>query len=324
VISLPLWGGVPFPSIPLAFLLTLALGVATVPLLRRLSLGQVVRSQGPARHLAKAGTPTGGGVTFLVGTTVATLLTVGWDVRVVLALGLMWAFGLLGAADDLLKVWRRGSVGLRARDKLLLGTLAVVAFAWAVTRWANPGDGVPWPATGREWTLGPWILPFWWLVIFGSANAVNLTDGLDGLAAGLGVMASAVLAGASLAAGQPRLAAMCLGLGASLLAFLVFNWHPARVFMGDVGSLGLGAALAAVAVLTRAEWIWLVAGGVFVAETLSVMLQVASFRLTGRRIFRMSPLHHHLELGGRSEVRVVATLWAWGAVCAAAGLWALR
>lgn len=314
----------PVPGLATAFAASLAAGAVLLPVLRSLGVGQSVRAQGPERHLAKAGTPTAGGTMFLVGTALAVALWQRGQVDALLVAGMMLAFGALGAADDLLKVRRRASLGLRARDKLLVTSALVVAFAWAAERWAGLGTALLVPGTGGEVDLGTAFLPFVWLVVLGTTSAVNLTDGLDGLAAGLSVLAFAAFAAITLHTGPWSLTAVSLTVAGALAAFLVYNLYPARVFMGDSGALAIGAGLSAVAVLSRTELYLVPVGGVFVLEALSVIAQVAAFRLFGRRILRMSPLHHHFELAGMPEQRVVGAFWLAGAVCAAVGVAGLR
>lgn len=314
----------PVPGLWTAFVASAVAGVALVPLLRAFKAGQSVRVHGPQSHLAKTGTPTAGGLMFLFGTAVAVAIWQRGQVEAVLVAGMMLAFGLIGAADDLTKIRRRSSLGLRARDKLLLSSAAIVAFTWATVRYAGLGTTILVPGTGGEIALGAAFLPFVWLVVMGTTSAVNLSDGLDGLAAGLGILALAAFAAITLHTGPWSLTAVCMAVAGALAAFLLFNVHPARVFMGDSGALAIGGALSAVAVLSRTELYLVLVGGVFVLEALSVIAQVLSFRLWGRRILRMSPLHHHFELAGVNETRVVGAFWLAGAVCAAVGVAGLR
>jgi phospho-N-acetylmuramoyl-pentapeptide-transferase len=314
----------PFPELAVAFCAAALVGYPAVVLLRRLKAGQVVRAQGPESHARKAGTPTLGGVIFLTGALVGTLLfdrrqAGGWVV-----LAVAFAFGALGAADDLLKIRRGRSLGLRGRDKLVASTLIALALAAIASAAGAPGGAVLIPGSGRVWQAGILFVPLVWLTVFGTTSAVNETDGLDGLAGGLAVVAFAAMAQVTLRTGPLSLPPVCLAFAGGLLGFLVFNLPPARVFMGDTGALAVGGALAAVAVLSGTELFLLPIGGVFVLETLSVIVQVASFRLTGRRILRMSPLHHHFELLGWREFTVTVTFWAAGAALAALGAAAVR
>ncbi len=314
----------PLPGLWTAFLASAACGIALLPVLRAMKVGQVVREHGPQSHLAKAGTPTSGGLMFLFGTAVAIAVWQHGQADAVLVGAMMLAFGAIGAADDLIKIRRNSSLGLRARDKLLLSTAAVVGFAWAAVRFAGLGTTVVVPGTGDEIALGAAFLPFVWLVVMGTTSAVNLSDGVDGLATGLGILAFGAFAAVTLHTGPWSLTAVCVAVAGALAAFLVFNVHPARVFMGDSGALAIGAALSAVAVLSRTELYLLIIGGVFVVEALSDIVQVISFRVFGRRVLRMAPLHHHFELAGWTETRIVGAFWFAGAVCAAVGVVGLR
>ncbi|MEW6424857.1 MAG: phospho-N-acetylmuramoyl-pentapeptide-transferase [Bacillota bacterium] len=306
---------------------TLLLGPLVIPLLRRLKCGQNVRNDGPSRHLQKSGTPTMGGVMFLAGITLAGLLFAGKSPDGLLVLGMTLAFGLIGFLDDFIKVVLKRPLGLRAREKLLgqiLFSLLAAAFSVSVL---GRGTDVPVPYSGFlapggfSWELGAaGFFAFAALVITGTANAVNLTDGLDGLAAGITALAAAAYLPVALAVDKSGVAAVMAAVSGGCLGFLFYNRHPARVFMGDTGSLALGSALGTAALVTRSELFLFLIGGVFVLETFSVILQVASFQLFGRRIFRMSPLHHHFELCNWSENRVVVSFWAATVVFAALGL----
>jgi phospho-N-acetylmuramoyl-pentapeptide-transferase len=295
----------------------LLLGAVLIPWLARLRVGQVIRTQGPERHLAKAGTPTMGGLIFLVPAVAAVLAVAARDAVAWLVLALTLAFAAIGFVDDYQKVVRHRALGLRAREKLLAQIVAAGLFAavaagefHAAGPWALPGGGT--------WTPGMWYVPLTVLAILGAANAVNLTDGLDGLAGGTMVVALAFFVVWAGNVGETGAALVALALASSVVGFLRYNLHPARVFMGDTGALGLGAALAGLAIVTRATLFLPIVGGVFVLEALSVIVQVASFRLLGRRLLKMSPLHHHFELVGWSEERIVISFWAAALVFAVA------
>lgn len=300
-----------------ALVLSLALGPLVIPLLRARRLGQVVRDDGPARHLGKSGTPTMGGLIFLPAFALASLAWGGTELPVFLVLVTTAGFALLGFGDDYLKVGRKRSLGLRAREKLLgqfvLGFSLAVAAVFSLGR----GTDVWLPLFEQQWPLGYWYLPFAALVVVGSSNAVNLTDGLDGLAAGVAVVAALAYVFVCAEFGYAELGVVAAALAGACAGFLAYNRHPARVFMGDTGSLAIGAVLGSLAVLTRTELLLVLIGGIYVWETFSVVSQVLFFRLTGRRLWRMSPYHHHLELGGWSEVKVVRTLWLAGGLLAA-------
>lgn len=321
-----------------AFLVTLVLGPVVIPLLHRLRFGQRVRSDGPSRHLQKTGTPTMGGVMFLAGA-VAAVLTVAFlpggapagrtEGLVVLAVAL--GFGLLGFLDDYKKVVRKRSLGLRAREKLLGQVLIAAALAVTAVFVLERGTGYPVPFSGLVVPGGSAVDLGWWFflgvtvfVVLATANALNLTDGLDGLAAGTFAVAALAFAVIALVMDKTWVGIVLGGLVGGCVGFLCYNFYPARVFMGDTGSLALGGGLAAAAVITRSELFLLIIGGVFVIETLSVIIQVISFQLTRRRVFWMAPLHHHFELVGWSETKVVLTFWMVGAVLAFLGLAGLK
>ncbi len=308
-------------SVPLVGAVAAALlGPLVIPLLRRLRLGQQVRTDGPATHLVKAGTPTMGGLIILGGMAVALGFSGQGGPRLALALGLTCVLGVLGFADDFLKVVLKRPLGLKARHKLAVQAVAGLALGLAVAWLPDRGTAVRLPFVGHRVELGTFYAPFVALLVIGTANAVNLTDGLDGLAAGLMTLAMLAYSLLARALEHPDLLAFCLATAGACAGFLVHNRYPARVIMGDTGAMALGGALAAAAVLTRTELVLPIIGGVFVVEALSVMAQVASFRLTGRRVLRMCPLHHHFELGGWPETRVVKAFWVAGLALAVLGL----
>lgn len=289
-----------------------------VPRLGALKLGQVIREEGPQSHQGKAGTPTMGGLLVVpAGLIVGSLVAPG-DGRLLAVAAISLSYLAIGGIDDWRSLTRRTNKGLSPRGKLLLQALTAAAFlAWAA--WQQQlGSDLALPL-GWVLPLGLLIWPLGLFVFLAESNATNLTDGLDGLAAGCGAV---VFTGLGLQLmlrghdGDPALAGFCAAMAGAWLGFLVQNRHPAKVFMGDTGSLAMGACLAAVALLSNSLWPLLVMGGVFLAESLSVILQVWVFKATkgadgqGRRLFRMAPLHHHFELGGASEQQVVVGLWA--------------
>ncbi|WP_053958555.1 phospho-N-acetylmuramoyl-pentapeptide-transferase [Sulfobacillus thermosulfidooxidans] len=301
----------------LGFVVAFGLGPIVIPVLHRLKFGQMVRDVGPQSHLKKQGTPTMGGLLFLLPLPLAVLLFADNNLEAWALVTLIWSYGMIGLADDLLKVVFKRPLGLKAREKLLFQILFAVAFTWlAAQRFHADGPYVlpfHWGTVALPWIFGPLSV----LAILGSGNAVNLTDGLDGLAAGAVTLTMAFFAFWGVVHHQMALAVVSTALIGSLIGFLRYNIHPARVFMGDTGSLALGAALAGSAIVSRTTLILPIIGLLFVLETLSVIIQVLSFRLTGKRVFRMSPLHHHFELGGWPEERVVAVFW----LIAAIGAW---
>lgn len=262
-----------------------------------------------------------GGLMLLLAITLGTLAAAGPEPSVLLALFVTLGHGAIGFLDDYIKVVKKRNLGLRAREKLAgqIFMAALVAFLGNRFLGLTTALWVPFAAAPVDLGVFYYILVFF--VFVGTTNAVNLTDGLDGLATGTVAVAMGTYALVCLSLGKAALAAFCAATAAAAVAFLRFNAHPARIFMGDTGSLALGGALAAVAVLTKTELLLIFIGGVFVAEALSVIIQVVSFQTTGRRVFRMSPLHHHFEMGGWPETKVVYVFWLAGAMCSLLALW---
>ena len=291
-----------------------------IPELHKLKFGQSIREEGPKSHQAKSGTPTMGGIMIILGITIATLAAAPWTVEVLLALFIMLGHFVLGFLDDYIKVVKKRNLGLTAKQKFA-GQILIACVVMYVGPHLLGIDTDIWiPIANVNIDLG-WL--YYALVLFvlvGTSNAVNLTDGLDGLASGTVAIAASAYAVVSVRTGHPDLAVFCVAITAACLGFLRFNAHPARVFMGDTGSLALGGALAAVGILTHTEIQLAVIGLVFVCEALSVIIQVISFQTTGKRVFRMSPIHHHFELGGWSEWKVVTVFWLAGLVASVAGL----
>lgn len=305
----------------LAFLLSVLAYPVFIRRMDQLQYGQQIREDGPARHAQKSGTPTMGGLVITASAVIATLFTAGLAKPLLVALPVFLGCGLLGFLDDYLKIVRKQSLGFKARSKLFGMLIIAVIFMILLSLAGLYNPVVNLPFFNLTFNLG-YIYPlFVLLLITGFSNSVNLTDGVDGLAAGTAALAFAAFAYIGYRAGIPSVALFCAALTGACLGFLVFNRHPARLFMGDVGSLALGGALAAVAVIAAADLFLLIIGAVFVLEALSVTLQVASFQLTGKRIFLMSPLHHHFELKGWSEWRVVSLFWLAGLVFALTGIW---
>lgn len=301
----------------------LLLGPLVIPLLYRLKFGQEIRDDGPRTHLKKRGTATMGGIMILVGTALASFFVNGASPENLFLFAVMLGCGLLGFADDYLKIVFRHPLGLRARAKIL-GLLIVGAFlAWSAYI-LQRGTLIAVPFTELKIQAGSFYYLFVVLVLIATANAVNLTDGLDGLAGGLTAIAGIAYVFISLLTGHEAAAVFAAAVAGSCLGFLKFNHYPASVFMGDTGSLALGGALAGLAVVTASELTLVILGGVFVLEVLSVVIQVISFQMTGKRVFRMSPLHHHFELSGWPEVRVVYFFWLVGCSLAVLGILSLK
>ena len=295
-----------------ALAIVLFSGVYFLPFLHRLKYGQSIREEGPASHQKKSGTPTMGGVMIVLAVTLSTLLFAPLTVTTLLALFIFLGHFLLGFADDYIKVVKKRNLGLRAYQKLL-GQLLISLVTILIGRSLLGHDTSVWvPILGEMWDIGVLYYVLVVFVLVGTSNAVNLTDGLDGLASG--TVAAAALFYAVLMYGTDHgLMVFSAAIIGACIGFLWYNHHPARIFMGDTGSLALGGALAAVAILSHTEALLPIVGFVFVCEAISVILQVISFQTCGKRIFRMSPIHHHFELGGWSETRVVYTFWAVGA-----------
>jgi phospho-N-acetylmuramoyl-pentapeptide-transferase len=328
-----------------ALAVALLLGPNLIRRLAAMKAGQIVRSDGPQSHLTKAGTPTMGGALILLAVTVATLLWADLHNRYMwIALGTMLAFGVIGFYDDYRKLVLRDSRGLPARWKYFWQSLCGLAAALAlyfVMREDSPAALALYVPLFKQVAipLGAAFVIIGYFIIVGFSNAVNLTDGLDGLAIMPTVLVAAALGVFAYAAGHSvfslylqipgvrgaaELCIFCGALAGAGLGFLWFNAYPAQVFMGDVGALAVGAALGTVAVIVRQEIVLLIMGGVFVMETASVILQVASFKLTGKRLFRMAPIHHHFELKGWPEPRVIVRFWIISVVLVLVGLATLK
>jgi phospho-N-acetylmuramoyl-pentapeptide-transferase len=327
-----------------ALMMALFIGPRMIELLERYQIGQQVRKDGPRSHLQKSGTPTMGGGLIIVAMSLGTLLWADLTSRFVwILLATTLAFGLIGFYDDYLKLVVGNSKGLAARYKYAAQSLAGLAAALALHGLhQSPAETslyVPFFKTVAVPMSMAGFTAFAYLVIVGTSNAVNLTDGLDGLAIMPAVMVAAALGVFAYATGNVKFAAYLqipyiTGAGEVLifsatlvgagLGFLWFNSYPAQVFMGDVGALAIGASLGTIAVIVRQEIVLFVMGGVFVLETVSVMLQVASFKLTGKRIFRMAPIHHHFELKGWAEPKVIVRFWIISFVLVLAGLATLK
>lgn len=308
--------------IAVSFFITVLIAPLFIPFLRRLKFGQSIREEGPESHQQKSGTPTMGGLVFLLSIVVTTLFFVqlfgSVGTETILLLLVTIGFGLLGFLDDFIKVVMKRNLGLTSLQKLI-GQIIISIIFYVI--YAQNG-------LSTELSLGLFsidmgilyaVFVLFWLV--GFSNAVNLTDGLDGLVSGTASVAFGAYAVIAWSQGLEETAIFAFAVVGAVIGFLVFNAYPAHVFMGDTGSLALGGAIAVLSILTKFEFLLLLIGVVFVAETLSVILQVWSFKTKGKRIFRMSPLHHHFELGGWSEWRVVVTFWFVGVVAAAIGVW---
>ena len=311
-------------ALMLGFVLSIITGVILIPLLRKLHFGQSVSLTLGERHLKKNGTPTIGGLIFIIPTIVSLLLlwfrgSIEMTSNLMIVLFVFISYALLGLADDLLKIVFKNNKDLSIMFKLLMQTIIALVFFYIFIR--NGGDPeIRISAINlyiyMGWTYGLFIL----FLLVGSSNAVNITDGLDGLAGGLSAIAflayGLIAWNTTWLVGYQEIAIFCFVLIGSLLGFLVFNTHPAKVFMGDTGSLALGGSLAAIAILTRHELSLAVVGGVFVIETLSSLIQIISIRKFHKKIFKMAPLHHHFEKLGWEENDIVKMFWIIGLILA--------
>lgn len=299
--------------IAVGFILTVLLTPLFIPALKRMKFGQSIREEGPKSHMKKAGTPTMGGLVFLLS---IVLTTIGVSLyfnmlttQTIVLLLVLVGFGVIGFLDDFIKVVLKRNLGLTSLQKLI-GQIILAIAAFFLLKPGPAFTSLTIPFTDWSIDLGVAYVAFmiFWLV--GFSNAINLTDGLDGLVSGTASIAFSAFGVIALVYDQTSLAIFAFAVTGALLGFLIFNANPAKVFMGDTGSLALGGALAMLSILVKQELLLLLIGIVFVAETLSVILQVISFKTTGKRIFKMSPLHHHFELSGWSEWKVVVVFWS--------------
>lgn len=300
------------------------MGPFMIPFLQRLKVGQNIREEGPLRHYAKAGTPTMGGIIIITAVMLATFIMAGRNAEALTVVLIMIAFGAIGFWDDYIKVVLKRSLGLRAREKLLLQFLIGLLFSLLLIYFFHRGTELIIPFSGAAIDLGYLYIPFLILVLISTANAVNLTDGLDGLASGVTLFVALAFVLICLMTSHYQLGIFCAALLGACAGFLIYNHYPARVFMGDTGSMALGGALAATAAITRSELALLILGGVYVIEALSVIIQVASYQTTGKRVFLMSPLHHHFELKGWAETKVVKVFCFASLIFAIIGLLAFK
>lgn len=311
-------------TIAMGFLISVLLSPLIIPFLRRLKFGQSIREEGPKSHQKKSGTPTMGGVMIIFAILITTIVMTGkysqLSVEMYLLLFVTLGYGLLGFLDDFIKVVMKRNLGLTSRQKLLGQVIIAIIFYIVYTQYDFSTE-ISIPGTGFSLDLGWGYVVLVIFMLVGGSNAVNLTDGLDGLLSGTAAIAFGAFAVLAWNQSQLDVAIFSVAVVGAVLGFLVFNAHPAKVFMGDTGSLALGGAIVAIAILTKLEILLVLIGGVFVIETLSVIIQVISFKTTGKRIFKMSPLHHHYELVGWSEWRVVVTFWSIGLIFAVLGIY---
>lgn len=305
-----------------AFIVCAVITPFLIKIIKKFSVGQEIRAEGPENHKSKSGTPTMGGIALLIGIATSLLWIKKTDNLVWIFMAMVFGNALVGFIDDFIQTAKKRSMGLRARGKLLWQVILGGILCWFL--WSKSGldTGLIFPG-GFTIEEAYFNIVLAVLVMVGTVNAVNLTDGLDGLGAGTSAIALTAMTFICLKMeGFHTLGVAGAAAVGACLGFMLYNIYPARIFMGDTGSLALGGALATMAVLTRTELFLLIIGGIFVAETLSVILQVIYFKLTkGKRIFRMSPLHHHFELGGCHEALVTGRFWIVAIILAAIGMW---
>ena len=288
----------------IGLIIALILGPITIPLLRRLKFGQNIREEGPKSHLKKAGTPTMGGIMFILSTAIVMLImSDSFSEKGMVALYSLIAFGFIGFLDDILKILKKQSEGLKAWQKMLL--LLIVSGAFGYYSYVNLPHDIVIPFTSFKLPLGVLYVPFVIFVYAAMTNAVNLTDGLDGLASTVSVLVLTFFGVLTFIIQDYSLTIFSVALIAGLIGFLKFNSYPAKVFMGDTGSLAIGGAITTIAIISGYPLLIVIVGGIYVVEALSVIIQVTSFKSTGKRVFKMAPIHHHFEQCGWNEVKIV-------------------
>ena len=305
----------------ISFLVCIITGPFLIEWFKHLEFGQQIREIGPQRHLQKSGIPTMGGIIIILAVIVSTLLIADLTLEIILALFVMVSYGVLGLLDDAIKIIIGRSKGLSGWQKIIGQVIIAAILAWVVLNRLDLGTSVIVPYLEQSIKLGTWYIPFVILVVIGSSNAVNLTDGLDGLASGVTIIVTITYSFIAFKFGAIQLSIFAAAISGACLGFSWFNSHPAQVFMGDTGSLALGGGLASIAVLTQTELLLVIIGGVYVIEAISVMLQVGYFKLSGgERIFKMSPIHHHFEESGWEEAKIVIRFWILAVILSLVGL----
>jgi phospho-N-acetylmuramoyl-pentapeptide-transferase len=303
-----------------SLLMCLFLSPRFIDFLRRREFGQNIREEGPEGHRAKAGTPTMGGIIIFLAFSVPFLVLSTHEWQSMGVYGTAIACALLGFADDYTKIVKRRSLGLRARTKLVVTVAISLGLWWVATKKVGLPSAIDLRVGGASIDIGPFYPVFIYLVVAGTTTAVNFTDGLDGLAAGCAAIALFAYIGITfITTGYHDLTLLAASLVGALIGFLWFNSFPASIFMGDTGSLGLGGAIAGLAIMTRTEVLLVLIGGIFVIEVLSVVIQVFWFQTFRKRVFLMAPIHHHFELKAWSETKIILRFWIVAAACAAIG-----
>lgn len=307
----------------IAFAISVLLCPIMIPFLKKLKFGQFVRDDGPESHLKKSGTPTMGGLIILCSIVITSLLYMKSNPQILPVLFVTLGFGLVGFLDDYIKVVMKRSMGLRAWQKMLGQFLITAIFAYYLANYTDLGTSVLVPFTGgMEWNLGFWFYPFLFVVLLGTVNGTNFTDGLDGLLSSVTVLTATFFTVVAIGTASGLEPITCAAVGA-LLGFLVYNVYPAKVFMGDTGSLALGGLIGATAVMLKMPIYIVIVGCIYLVEVLSVIIQVTYFKKTGKRVFKMAPIHHHFELSGWPETKVVAIFSIVTAMLCLIGLMAL-
>ncbi len=297
-------------TIVVSFIITIILGPIFIPLLKKLNIGQNVRDDGPKTHLKKSGTPTMGGIIILVALLITTLTSGMVKKDTYILLLSTFGFGLIGFIDDFIKVVKNRSLGLKPYQKLIGQVILAVILAIYQSNTSMLGTKIIVPFTDKYLDLGPFYVPFIAFVVVGTVNSVNLTDGLDGLASGVTLIVLSFFGIVALNWGMNSISIFAAALTGGCLGFLIYNSYPAKVFMGDTGSLALGGAVSGLAILLNLPLIIPIVGGIYFIEAISVIIQVISYKLTGKRVFLMAPLHHHFEQKGWKETKVVAVFWS--------------
>ncbi len=312
-------------SILIAFIINIFLCPTIIPFLTRLKFGQNVRDDGPQSHLVKSGTPTMGGIMILISLVISSLFFLKGNKDGIAVLFVTIGYGIIGFIDDYIKVVKKRSLGLRAYQKIIGQLIITGVFLYYLYNYSNVGTDIYIPFTnGKTLELGILFIPFFFIVMVGTVNSVNLTDGLDGLASGVTVLVVVFFLFNALSINRGLLPITGAAVGA-LLGFLLFNTHPAKVFMGDTGSLALGGLVASIAIIMKMPLFIIIVGIIYVLEAVSVMLQVGYFKLTkGKRLFKMAPIHHHFEQCGWKEVKVVAVFYIITAIACLIGFLAIK
>lgn len=307
----------------IAFAISVLFCPVMIPFLKKLKFGQFVRDDGPESHLKKSGTPTMGGLIILCSIVITSLLYMKSNPQILPVLFVTLGFGLVGFLDDYIKVVMKRSMGLHAWQKMIGQFLIAAVFAYYLANYTELGTSVIIPFThGMEWNLGFWFYPFLFVVLLGTVNGTNFTDGLDGLLSSITVLTATFFTVVAIGTASGLEPITCAAVG-SLLGFLVYNVYPAKVFMGDTGSLALGGLIGATAVMLKMPIYIIIVGCIYLVEVLSVIIQVTYFKKTGKRVFKMAPIHHHFELSGWPETKVVAIFSIVTAILCLIGLMAL-